>query len=134
MLLFYHDEEEHTEGPVCPPHPRRRPTRESDEEWAQRLMEWEALKSQVLKVKPKGNAMTQKYYVDKILPHYINVIEELRTTDPTVEWLLMEDGDGSHGFRKYGLAQQLRDAHNIKNLSHPLNHPISIPLRQFGIY
>ncbi|KAA8564759.1 hypothetical protein EYC84_010531 [Monilinia fructicola] len=27
MLLFYYDEEEHTEGPVCPSYPRRRSTR-----------------------------------------------------------------------------------------------------------
>jgi hypothetical protein len=41
-------------------------------------MEWEAGKPHPVKVKPKGNSMTQKYYTDNILPVYISAYEELK--------------------------------------------------------
>jgi len=55
-----------------------------------------------VEVKVKGNAMTQKYYVDCLLP-YIKAIESMRLIDDK-PWLLQEDGDPSHGMRKRGLA------------------------------
>jgi hypothetical protein len=35
------------------------------------------------------------------------------------KYLLQEDGDPSHGKRKKGLAQRIRDKNNIKSLTHP---------------
>ncbi|KAH9203355.1 hypothetical protein DL95DRAFT_274595, partial [Leptodontidium sp. 2 PMI_412] len=35
------------------------------------------------------------------------------------EWYLQEDGDPSHGMRRKGLAQQLKEANWIDNLKHP---------------
>ncbi|KAH7317309.1 hypothetical protein BKA65DRAFT_515732 [Rhexocercosporidium sp. MPI-PUGE-AT-0058] len=59
-LEFYHDEEE----------------KEA------RILEWEASKPYPVEVKPKGNLMTQKYYVDRLLPVYKQALDSVRARDP----------------------------------------------------
>lgn len=59
--------------------------------------------------------MTQEYYVDNLLPIYVEAVKPMRLIDDN-PWLLQEDGDPSHGIRKYGLAQEYKKAHNIQNL------------------
>jgi hypothetical protein len=110
-----------------PPKPRRRPTTETEEEWHYRLAEWEALKPHDVEVTVKGNAMTQKYYVERLLPTYVAAIESMQEIDDK-PWLLQEDGDPSHGMRKAGLARQYKDAHNIQNLVHPAQSPDLNPI------
>jgi hypothetical protein len=53
-------------------------------------------------VKPKGNAMTQKYYVDRLLPTYVNALHQalLQPNGELKPWVLQEDGDPSHGKKK----------------------------------
>ena len=80
-LEFYNDEEDKVEHPPYPPKPRRRPTTETEEEYQARIMEWEAKKPHDVEVKVKGNAMTQKYYVDRLLPVYIEAVESMRLID-----------------------------------------------------
>jgi len=82
---------------------------ESLEEFQYRLDEWDASLPHEQEVKPKGNAMTQKYYCEKLLPIYIQAIHKARLRSPQ-NWLLQEDGDPSHGMRKKGLAQHLKEA------------------------
>ncbi|MCJ1359774.1 MAG: Nitrogen permease regulator 2 [Icmadophila ericetorum] len=79
-----------------PPKPRRRPKTETDEDYHRRLIEWEALKPHDVEVKVKGNGMTQRYYVERLLPVYVAAIESMREIDDK-PWLLQEDGDPSHG-------------------------------------
>jgi hypothetical protein len=70
--------------------------------------------------------MSQQSYVDKILPIYCEAMVMLREKyppPPGIKWLLVEDGDRSHGMTKPGLAQQLKDRYSIKNLSHPTQSP-----------
>jgi hypothetical protein len=110
-LEFYNDEDEHIERPQRPAKPRTRKY-ESDEEFQARIREWEALLPHEQVVKPKGNAMTQKYYIDRLLSVYIDAIQKARTRDPQ-SWILQEDSDPSHGngpraFR--GLVACLKDA------------------------
>lgn len=71
--------------------------------------------------------MTQKYYVERLLPIYCDAVEKMRLIDDK-PWLLQEDGDPSHGMRKEGLAQEFKIAHNIKNLKHPAQSPDLNPI------
>jgi hypothetical protein len=57
-LEFYNDEEDYTLYLPIPPRPRHRPTTESEQEYQERLREWEALKPHDADVKIKGNSMT----------------------------------------------------------------------------
>jgi hypothetical protein len=126
-LEFYNDEDDHIEQPPMPPRPRRRPKTETIEEYNSRLKEWEASKPHEVEIKVKGNAMTQKYYVERLLPIYVSAIESMREIDEK-PWLLQEDGDPSHGMRKIGLAQEYKAAHKIQNLSHPAQSPDLNPI------
>ena len=81
--------------------------------------------------------MTKVYYTKRILPVYIGAIESMRRSRdiPQPEspqehhqFLLQEDGDGSHGLRKKGPAQDLRDAHCIQSLAHPPQSPDLNPI------
>ncbi len=126
-LKFYNDEEDHVEHPSMPQKPRRRPTTETNEEYTKRLKEWEASKPHDVEVKVQGNAMTQKYYVENLLPIYVDAIKCMRSIDDK-PWLLQEDGDPSHGMRKAGLAQEYKDAYNVQNLVHPAQSPDLNPI------
>ena len=59
-LYFYYDEEGYIERPPRPPKPHTRKYETNDEFQAQ-LREEEASRPREQVVKPKGNAMTQKY-------------------------------------------------------------------------
>jgi hypothetical protein len=126
-LKFYNDEEDHVEHPPMPQKPRRRPTTETNKEYTERLKEWEASKPHDVEVKVQGNAMTQKYYVENLLPVYVDAIKYMRSIDDK-PWLLQEDGDPSHGMRKAGLAQEYKDTYNIQNLVHPAQSPDLNPI------
>lgn len=71
--------------------------------------------------------MTQKYYVDRLLPIYVDYIQEMNVQHPGL-WLLQEDGDPSHGMRKNGLAHDFKTRHNIQNLKHPAQSPDLNPI------
>ena len=110
-----------------PPKPRRRPTTETNDEYIERLKEWKASKPHDREVKVQGNAMTQKYYVENLLPLYVEAVKSMRQIDDK-PWLLQEDGDPSHGMRKAGLARKYKDRHNIQNLVHPAQSPDLNPI------
>jgi hypothetical protein len=102
-LQFYNDEEDYEVEPPYPSKPRRRPTIETQEEYELRVQEWEAGKPLRVDVKVQGNHMTQKYYVNKLLPIYVNFMYQMNREYPG-PWLLQEGGDPSHGMKKEGLA------------------------------
>lgn len=79
---------------------------------------WKAGKLYKVEVKVKGNHMTQKYYVDRLLLVYIDFMKEMNQEYPG-SWLLQEDKDPSYGMKKSGLTQQLKDNNNIHNHKHP---------------
>lgn len=86
-LEFYNDEEDHVEQPKMPSKPRRRPITETESEYQERLKEWEATKPYDIEVKVKGNAMTQKYYVERLLPVYCKAVKAARLIDEK-QWYL----------------------------------------------
>jgi hypothetical protein len=71
--------------------------------------------------------MTQKYYVNNLLPIYIDAIESMREIDDKL-WLLMEDSDPFHCMRKHGLAAELKARYNVQNLNHPAQSPDLNPI------
>ena len=105
---------------------------ESQEEYKSRILEWEAAIPHEKEVKPKGNAMTQKYYTERLLPIYVKAIQNARVQDIghncTHDWILQEDGDPSHGKRKFGMAQKLKQGNWIPNLIHPAQSPDLNPI------
>lgn len=126
-LLFYNDENSYTEKPKRDPRPRKSKY-ESQEEFESRVLVWQAAQPHDKEVKPKGNAMTQLYYTQKLLPTYIKAIQKLRIYGPAStgdegDWLFQEDGDPSHGLKTKGLAQQLKDSNWVTNLPHPAQSP-----------
>lgn len=128
-LEFYNDEEEYTERPRRPTKPRSRKY-ESKEEFDVRIREWEALLPHEQVVKPKGNGMTQKYYTERLLPVYIDVVQKARLRD-SKPWVLQEDNDPSHGNGPrslYGLAAKLKDDNWIPCLTHPPQSPDLNPI------
>jgi hypothetical protein len=100
-----------------------------EDEYNQKIIEWEAGIGHRKEVKPKGNSMTQKYYVDRLLPGYVIDLKRLKEQyAPEAEWLLQEDGDPSHGKRKAGLASQLKERERVSCLYHPDQSPDLNPI------
>jgi hypothetical protein len=108
------------ECPRRPPKPRTRKY-ESEEEFQARIREWEAGLPRKQIVKPKGNAMTQKYYTNNLLPVYIDSIQQarMRPNGDLKPWTFQEDGDPGHGKRKRGMAQLYLESNWIPTLCHP---------------
>lgn len=100
---------------------------ETEEEYKQRVTEWEAGKPHPRDITVYGNSMTQKYYVERLLPIYCDAIEAMSKIDDK-QWFLLEDGDLSHGMRKAGVAQVYKDGRGIKNLRHPAQSPDLNPI------
>ena len=76
-------------------------------------MEWEASLPYEKEVKVKGNSMTQKYYVERLLPIYIDAMNYYKQMNPSQAYTyeLQEDRDPSHGMKRKGLAQLLKEEH-----------------------
>lgn len=119
-LEFYHDEEDYIKRPKRPRKPKQR-KKESEESFQYRLMEWEASLPHEKEVKVKGNSMTQKYYVERLLPIYIDAMNYHKQMNPSQAhtYELREDGDPSHGIKRKGLARLLKEEHNVCNFVHP---------------
>jgi hypothetical protein len=125
-LEFYNDENDSIIKPKRPPKPRKT-MYETEEEFSTRILEWEASLPHEAEVKPKGNQMTQKYYCERLLPIYCEAIGKARLYNAQ-NWLLQEDGDPSHGMKKSGLSQHLKDQYWVENLTHPPQSPDLNPM------
>ena len=101
---------------------------EEQEAFNKRVQEWEANRPHEKVVKPVGNAMTQAYYTEKLLPHYITALQTARRHDDLSPWLLQEDNDGSHGHKKLGLAEASRRENWVSILEHPAQSPDLNPM------
>jgi hypothetical protein len=79
-LELYYNEKDHVKQPKRPRKPIHREY-ESEEEFQGRIKEWEAALPYEVEVKVKGNAMTQVYYIDRLLPVYVEAVERMRQID-----------------------------------------------------
>jgi hypothetical protein len=104
------------------PKPRRRPTTESEMEFLQRVIDWEARKPPEVEVNVKGNSMTAQYYTERILPVLIEHVHSDRVCQGLSEngFWLQEDNDPSHGTRsETNLPRQLKEANWIPICLYP---------------
>jgi hypothetical protein len=77
--------------------------------------------------KPKGNLMTQKYYTEQLLPHYIKKLQE--ESKHSRRAIFQEDNDSSHGTRSTNnVARELKKANSIETLQHPAQSPDLSPI------
>ncbi len=99
-------------------------------EWychAERVKEWEGQKTGQADIEPKGNAMTQEFYIYyNVIIHHVNFIKEAE------RWInhciiFQEDGNPSHGMRSTNNPPaKLKNDSVIKNLSTLRSHQILI--------
>jgi hypothetical protein len=102
-LEFYNNENDYVEKPKRPLKPRKTMYK-SKEDFQGRIREWEASIGHEKEVKSRGNAMTQKYYTERLLPVYIEAIQKAQLQDSqyceagltarfqdSQYWLLQED-------------------------------------------
>lgn len=126
-LLFYNDEDNHLPIPKKPLKPRRRPTTETEDQYQQRVVEWEANLPHDVEIKPKGNSMTQAYYTERLLPIYIELLHKGRL-ERGISWL-QEDNDPSHGTRSVNnVARWLKNSNWVATITHPAQSPDLNPI------
>ncbi|KAF2191929.1 hypothetical protein K469DRAFT_555957, partial [Zopfia rhizophila CBS 207.26] len=75
---------------------------ETKEEYHHCVQEWEAEKLYDIEIKVKGNAITQKYYVDRLLLIYCQAIKFMCEIDNKL-WLLQKNSNSFYSIRKRGL-------------------------------
>jgi hypothetical protein len=138
-LTFYNDEYDDV-VPVQPePKPRRRPTTETEGEYHQRVIEWEARKPRKPEVTKPGNSMRASYYTEKILPIYCDAVNKLRSqsdqlrlhlhSEVRYNWYLQEDNDPSHGTKNPdSLPYQFKVKRGVLFYKHPPNSPDLNPI------
>ncbi len=80
-VLTYNDENNYIQRPKRPPK-LRKSKYELEEEFSNRILEWEASLPHEQEVKPKGNAITQKYYCERLLLVYIKALYKARLRNP----------------------------------------------------
>ena len=130
-LTFYNDDYQAEERPKYPRKPVQHKA-DSEESYKQRLIQWEVNKPPILEKKPQGNAMTQEYYLHKLLPGLCGAVNSLRDRYKHLpdNWQLVEDGDSSHGLKSgpEGLCNQYRRKHYVRNVDHPPQSPDLNPI------
>jgi len=127
-LIFYNDPAD----PTAPkPYRPRAPRRSSVETVEQHTAAVDTFRTEAggpdIEMKPKGNAMSMKFYVKNVLPKHIEHIHRLEArAGRTI--LLQEDNDGSHGTRSSeNIAVDAKRNGHIKTLTHPANSPCLSP-------
>ncbi len=126
-FIFYHDPKEPTEKVYKPRRPRKSSV-ETQHEHLEAIQAWLDGSEHPLKVEAKGNAMTQKFYAEAILPHHLDHIKWLEEQHKH-PFIFQEDGDPSHGHRSPNCAptRLKRDA-QVKCLQHPAQSPDLNPI------
>ena len=136
-LTFYNDPDDIPELDVNvqidapkkkrPPKQRKSETLEQFQQ-SDRYLEYVAAEPHDVDIQPKGNSMTQLYYVKKILPkHFKDLQEAERKTGR--KHILQEDNDPSHGTRSsLNYAQLFRERYGIQSLHHPGQSPDLNPM------
>ena len=96
---------------------------ESIEEYDGRLADWEVRVPPAIEVKPKGNSMTQEYYIQKLLPYYLEELNRSKVTYRRA--IFQEDNDLSYGTisnksrKAPNVAKAFKDTNFIETMIHP---------------
>jgi len=119
-LQFYNDENDHVIRPRKP----RKTMYQSDTEYQQLIVEWEAS----LPALPHGNSMTQAYYTSRLLPVYAEEINRHRIQEG-LGCIFQQDNDPSHGTKSYdNLPKRLLIQNWITTYLHPAQSPDLNPI------
>lgn len=129
VFLFYNDPEDPAEKQVRDKRrkPRKRKT-ETEEQFQDRVKEWEAYLPPQIDIRPKGNSMTQAFYTENVLKHHIDHIKKLEARY-SHDIYFQEDNDNSHGTRSIqNVARSAKDSSRITTLIHPPQSPDLNPI------
>ena len=137
-LIFYNDPDDISELDVNvqieTPKKKKRPPKQRKSETldqfksSDRYLEYVAAEPHDVDIQPKGNSMTQLYYVKKILPQHLKNLQEAERKTGR-KHILQEDNDPSHGTRSsLNYAQLYRERHGIQSLYHPGQSPDLNPM------
>lgn len=119
---FYNDEHDKPDIEVKKPSKPRRSKYQTEEIYRQRIAEWKASLPHDVEIKSKGNSMTQVYYTERLLPMYVDELQQCRMHDRYC--LLQEDNDPSHGTRSTdNIVRSFKAVNWIETLIHPPQSP-----------
>jgi hypothetical protein len=76
-LIFYKDPKEPGRQPYKPRQPRKSLV-QTNAEYQQQVQAWKADQALSVEVTPKGNAMSQAFYTEHVLPHHIKHIQKIQ--------------------------------------------------------
>jgi hypothetical protein len=97
-------------------------------EYQQQVQTWKADQALSIEVIPKGNAMSQAFYTEHVLPHHIKHIQKIQELKRHKFWF-QEDGDPSHGKRsRNNVAAQLKIDADLQLFTHPAQSPDFNPI------
>ncbi|KAF2435218.1 hypothetical protein EJ08DRAFT_656842 [Tothia fuscella] len=126
-LIFYKDPAEPSAPKPYKPRKPRKSLVQTEEEYTKAIDEF-TRQSAGVEVLPKGNAMTQKFYAEQILPKHIDEIRMLEERY-SHRFQLQEDGDPSHGNRsKNNLPAKLKRNSDLLLVIHPPQSPDLNPI------
>jgi hypothetical protein len=126
-FIFYNDEHEPDIKVYKPTRPRKSSV-ETKEQHLEAIAAWLEGGEHPIKIKAKGNSMTQRYYAEQILPHHLQHIKCLQQRHKH-PFILQEDGDPSHGHRSpNSLPTRMKRDAQIKCLLHPAQSPDLNPI------
>jgi hypothetical protein len=126
-LIFYKDPAEPGPKPYKPRQPRKSSV-QTAEEYQQQVQAWKASQPPKADVTPKGNAMSQIFYTEHILPHHIKHIQRVEALQGH-KFLFQEDGDPSHGKRSQdNVAARLKADSDLQLFAHPAQSPDLNPI------
>lgn len=80
-LFFYNDENDAPQIKLLKPPKPRKTIYDTKEQFDEKIVLWKASLPHNVDVKPKGNSIIQKYYTEKLLPEYINIISKQRINE-----------------------------------------------------
>jgi DDE superfamily endonuclease len=128
IFLFYNDPADPAIPKPRPPPKPRRSKYEDDNQWQKRLREFEASLPHDVEIKPKGNSMTQKFYVEKVLTEHVEHIKWLEAKYKRKFWF-QEDNDPSHGNRSTdNVVARFKRASELQLLYHCAQSPDLNPI------
>ncbi len=128
-LIFYNNKTEAIPDITVKEARPTKPKRElnaTDNKFEIELAKWDAKEVKKVDIKVRGNAITQYYYTQKILPYYLQELDNMRAKFGC--GTVQEDGDPSHGTKStWNYAWRIKRQRDV--LRHLLTHSPRLTVR-----